>query len=203
MRWGSADGWTRSGADTMDRTHDCAHAGGSRHGREGQTTGHATGAARRHDSASGPRRRAPAYGRDLLRLRLAGEPVAMADVVVTATWDRRPRTPHVYVGADWMPGRTDWTCLVGLSVRVVIRDDAPLPYRLVVMLAAEVATVAAPVYAYWRDDDLGRDGAEVDWLADAERDPPAPWSNRLRDDYRRRADAWLTAPMPEVAARAG
>jgi hypothetical protein len=53
MRWGSADGWTRSGADTMDRTHDCAHAGGSRHGRGGQTTGHATGAARAQDTASG------------------------------------------------------------------------------------------------------------------------------------------------------
>jgi hypothetical protein len=187
----------------MDHTHESARAGGIRHGRGGQTTGHATGAARGYGTASRPRRRAPAYGRDLLWLRLAGEPVAMADVIVTATWDRRPHTPHVYVGADWLPGSTGWTCLAGLSVRVVVRDDSPLPWRLILMLAAEVATVAAPVYVYWRDPDLGRDGAEVDWLADAERDPPAPWSVRLRDDYRRRASAWMAAPLPEVADHAG
>ena len=145
-------------------------------------------------------RRLPAYGRDLLEQRMAGAPVAACYVVCTARWTRRPDTPHVYVGADWSPDRTDWSPLAGLAARIVLRHDWPRPWADVLMLTAEIAVVAAPVHVHWVDD-LGHDCVEAEWIMARHTDAPALWTPTLAADYRARANAWMTAPLDtEVTA---
>jgi len=99
-----------------NRKHECARVGDGRHGRDGQTTGHAMGAAQTQCTAP---RRWPPYAR-----RTAHHPGPDARVVVgRCGWDAARavlgRAVLVAVLPDGDdPAGYDWTGLVGREVRV-------------------------------------------------------------------------------------
>lgn len=139
----------------------------------------------------------PAYGRDLLRRRLAGDHPERAWVIYGDDWSRRPRgAAAVCVGGDWQPGTLDWWPLAGVPIHIVDRGGPQL-----LELAAEIAEVAAPVVVHHLSDEWTStpaheqdDLAELAWAGRDGHGAWPPWWGEARDlDYRARRAAYFEA----------
>lgn len=168
-----------------------------------------------------PRKRLPAYGRELWHRRNAGQHPDHVWCIYARRFDRRPEDgPSVFVGEDWRPGLIDWTVVEGLEVYVVDRCAIDPEPSSVLPLAAEIAAHAEPVIVHWRewqhepfDAPPGAIGpgwmamqADIGHLAFAEsmalkggrRAWPAWWSDDLERDYQARRLAKLEEPLTQL-----
>lgn len=128
----------------------------------------------------------PAYGRELLQQREAGQHPARVVVIYGDDW-RPPNEQdrRVCVGSDYAPGVYDWSLLAGLPVTLLTRHTA-----LMCELAAEVAAHAAPVEVHSQ-----RGAFPVEMIL--YRNHPG-WPGVAEDDYRARLAEWDAAHIEDI-----